>query len=61
MTFFLKCFDEKAILMILKQLPFSFVFRLQCLNHYGNDIGKCQFYLDMLKECRRGSGSVLGA
>ncbi|KAG7020260.1 hypothetical protein SDJN02_16943, partial [Cucurbita argyrosperma subsp. argyrosperma] len=32
-----------------------------CLNHYGNDIGKCQFYLDMLKECRRGSGSVLGA
>ncbi|MCL7026731.1 hypothetical protein MKW94_021632 [Papaver nudicaule] len=28
-----------------------------CLNHYGSDIGKCQFYLDMLSECRRSSGS----
>ncbi|XP_050938285.1 uncharacterized protein LOC103488112 isoform X3 [Cucumis melo] len=32
-----------------------------CLNHYGSDISKCQFYLDMLQECRRSSGSVLGA
>ncbi|KAL0557825.1 hypothetical protein IC582_006376 [Cucumis melo] len=26
-----------------------------CLNHYGSDISKCQFYLDMLQECRRSS------
>ncbi|GAB4848807.1 hypothetical protein Ancab_003601 [Ancistrocladus abbreviatus] len=32
-----------------------------CLNTYGSDISKCQFYLDMLNECRRNSGSVLGA
>ncbi|GAV66860.1 CHCH domain-containing protein, partial [Cephalotus follicularis] len=28
-----------------------------CLNNYASDISKCQFYLDMLQECRRGSGS----
>ncbi|KVI10877.1 CHCH-like protein [Cynara cardunculus var. scolymus] len=27
-----------------------------CLNSSGNDIGKCQFYMDMLSECRRNSG-----
>ncbi|GMH14680.1 hypothetical protein Nepgr_016521 [Nepenthes gracilis] len=32
-----------------------------CLNSYGSDISKCQFYLDMLNECRRASGSVMGA
>ncbi|XP_022132139.1 uncharacterized protein C6C3.02c-like [Momordica charantia] len=32
-----------------------------CLNHYGSDIGKCQFYMDMLQECRRSSGPGLGA
>ncbi|KAK9270079.1 hypothetical protein L1049_025653 [Liquidambar formosana] len=32
-----------------------------CLNNYGSDISKCQFYLDMLSECRRNSGAVLGA
>ncbi|XP_042493633.1 hemiasterlin resistant protein 1-like [Macadamia integrifolia] len=32
-----------------------------CLNNYGSDISKCQFYLDMLSECRRNSGSVMGA
>eukprot|EP00252_Welwitschia_mirabilis_P014461 TRINITY_DN31781_c0_g1_i1.p1 TRINITY_DN31781_c0_g1~~TRINITY_DN31781_c0_g1_i1.p1 ORF type:complete len:147 (-),score=36.67 TRINITY_DN31781_c0_g1_i1:121-561(-) len=26
-----------------------------CLNNYGSDISKCQFYLDMLNECRKGS------
>ncbi|KAM7479045.1 hypothetical protein LguiA_027258 [Lonicera macranthoides] len=26
-----------------------------CLNSSGNDIGKCQFYMDMLSECRRNS------
>eukprot|EP00252_Welwitschia_mirabilis_P016057 TRINITY_DN35520_c0_g1_i1.p1 TRINITY_DN35520_c0_g1~~TRINITY_DN35520_c0_g1_i1.p1 ORF type:complete len:146 (-),score=39.24 TRINITY_DN35520_c0_g1_i1:274-711(-) len=26
-----------------------------CLNSFGSDIGKCQFYLDMLNECRRSS------
>ncbi|WVZ60132.1 hypothetical protein U9M48_010190 [Paspalum notatum var. saurae] len=29
-----------------------------CLNHYGTDISKCQFYLDMLNECRRGGVSA---
>ena len=24
-----------------------------CLTHYGSDISKCQFYLDMLTECRK--------
>ncbi|KAI8532406.1 hypothetical protein RHMOL_Rhmol11G0212700 [Rhododendron molle] len=32
-----------------------------CLNGYGNDISKCQFYMDMLAECKRNSGSVMGA
>lgn len=32
-----------------------------CINNYGTDISKCQFYLDMLNECRRGSGAGLGA
>ncbi|KAK1268330.1 hypothetical protein QJS04_geneDACA006495 [Acorus gramineus] len=32
-----------------------------CINNYGSDISKCQFYLDMLNECRRGSGSMLNA
>ncbi|XP_058069423.1 uncharacterized protein C6C3.02c-like [Magnolia sinica] len=32
-----------------------------CLNSYGSEISKCQFYLDMLQECRRNSGGVLGA
>jgi hypothetical protein len=27
---------------------------MQCLNDYGSEISKCQFYLDMLNECRRG-------
>ncbi|CAN6482325.1 unnamed protein product [Victoria cruziana] len=31
-----------------------------CLNNYGSDISKCQFYLDMLNECRRSTG-VLNA
>ncbi|KAM7255514.1 hypothetical protein ACFE04_008412 [Oxalis oulophora] len=30
-----------------------------CLNAYGDDISKCQFYLDMLSECRRNSSSSL--
>ncbi|KAJ6299221.1 hypothetical protein OIU76_020230 [Salix suchowensis] len=32
-----------------------------CVNNFGNDISKCQFYMDMLTECRRNSGSMLGA
>ncbi|XP_071691654.1 uncharacterized protein [Rutidosis leptorrhynchoides] len=27
-----------------------------CLNSSGSDISKCQFYMDMLAECRKGSG-----
>ncbi|PKU86496.1 uncharacterized protein C6C3.02c [Dendrobium catenatum] len=30
-----------------------------CINNYGTDISKCQFYLDMLSECRRSSASGL--
>ncbi|KAL3635343.1 hypothetical protein CASFOL_019890 [Castilleja foliolosa] len=33
----------------------------ECLNGYGNDISKCQFYMDMLAECRRNSSSVLSS
>jgi hypothetical protein len=32
-----------------------------CLNMSGNDIGKCQFYMDMLSECRRNSGGSMMA
>jgi len=32
-----------------------------CLNSSGNDISKCQFYMDMLSECRRNSGSMMNA
>lgn len=28
-----------------------------CVNANNSDIGKCQFYVDMLNECRRGSQS----
>ncbi len=28
-----------------------------CLNANGSDIAKCQFYVDMLNECRRGSSA----
>lgn len=37
------------------------VFLLQCLNSSGNDIGKCQFYMDMLSDCRRSSGSMMSS
>ncbi|XP_059636548.1 uncharacterized protein C6C3.02c-like [Cornus florida] len=30
-----------------------------CLNQSGSDIGKCQFYMDMLSECRKNSSSGL--
>ncbi|KAL8168058.1 hypothetical protein V2J09_009557 [Rumex salicifolius] len=30
-----------------------------CVSSYGSDISKCQFYLDMLNECKRNSGSVM--
>ncbi|KAK9060316.1 hypothetical protein SSX86_021020 [Deinandra increscens subsp. villosa] len=29
---------------------------LDCINSSGNDISKCQFYMDMLSECRKSSG-----
>ncbi|XP_062164736.1 uncharacterized protein C6C3.02c-like [Alnus glutinosa] len=32
-----------------------------CLTNYGSDISKCQFYMDMLQECRRNSGTALKA
>lgn len=30
-----------------------------CINSYGSDIGKCQFYMDMLAECKRNSSSAM--
>ncbi|XP_018859305.2 uncharacterized protein C6C3.02c-like [Juglans regia] len=32
-----------------------------CLANYGSDISKCQFYMDMLQECRRHSATALNA
>ncbi|KAI3445804.1 hypothetical protein Pfo_002469 [Paulownia fortunei] len=32
-----------------------------CLNSFGNDISKCQFYMDMLADCRRNSGSMMSS
>ncbi|KAG4960616.1 hypothetical protein AAZX31_13G237800 [Glycine max] len=32
-----------------------------CLNSYESDISKCQFYINMLAECRRNSGATLSA
>ncbi|KAK7252269.1 hypothetical protein RIF29_36100 [Crotalaria pallida] len=32
-----------------------------CITHYGTEISKCQFYMDMLAECRKNSGSSLSA
>ncbi|CAM6100516.1 unnamed protein product [Calypogeia fissa] len=29
-----------------------------CIQANNSDIGKCQFYVDMLNECRRGSSSM---
>ncbi|KAJ8458978.1 hypothetical protein OPV22_031904 [Ensete ventricosum] len=29
-----------------------------CINNYESDISKCQFYMDMLNECRWGSGAA---
>ncbi|CAL2278100.1 unnamed protein product [Prunus armeniaca] len=28
-----------------------------CVNHFGSDISKCQFYMDMLSECKKKSAS----
>ncbi|KAI4375900.1 hypothetical protein MLD38_013716 [Melastoma candidum] len=32
-----------------------------CVNNFGSDISKCQFYMDMLSECRKNNGSMLSA
>ncbi|KAE9613483.1 hypothetical protein Lal_00015963 [Lupinus albus] len=32
-----------------------------CITNYGNEISKCQFYMDMLAECRKNSGTSLNA
>ncbi|KAK5824094.1 Cytochrome c oxidase-assembly factor COX23, mitochondrial [Gossypium arboreum] len=29
-----------------------------CLSNFGSDISKCQFYMDMLQECRKISGAL---
>ncbi|CAM8906975.1 unnamed protein product [Rhodiola kirilowii] len=30
-----------------------------CVNNFGSDISKCQFYMDMLAECRKNTGSLM--
>lgn len=30
-----------------------------CVNANNSDIGKCQFYIDMLNECRRGPAQTM--
>jgi hypothetical protein len=30
---------------------------MQCINQNGSDISRCQFYLDMLNQCRREGGA----
>ncbi|ESQ31443.1 hypothetical protein EUTSA_v10005092mg [Eutrema salsugineum] len=32
-----------------------------CISGYGSEISKCQFYMDMLTECRKNSSSGIGA
>ena len=31
-----------------------------CVNNFGSDLSRCQFYMDMLTECKRNSGSMMG-
>ncbi|VVB13803.1 unnamed protein product [Arabis nemorensis] len=32
-----------------------------CVNKFGSDISKCQYYMDMLSQCKKSSGSVMAA
>ncbi|CAH2043531.1 unnamed protein product [Thlaspi arvense] len=32
-----------------------------CISSYGSEISKCQFYMDMLSECRKNTTSGIGA
>ncbi|XP_020989928.1 uncharacterized protein LOC110277051 [Arachis duranensis] len=32
-----------------------------CINSYGSDISRCQFYMDMLAECRKNNGAPMSA
>ncbi|CAN8256786.1 unnamed protein product [Cochlearia groenlandica] len=32
-----------------------------CVNNFGSDINKCQFYMNMLSECRKSSGSMMAS
>ncbi|KAL5843035.1 hypothetical protein ACOSQ3_013638 [Xanthoceras sorbifolium] len=31
-----------------------------CVNNFRSDISKCQFYIDMLAECRKNYGLMIG-
>ncbi|XP_020988440.2 uncharacterized protein LOC107468421 [Arachis duranensis] len=33
----------------------------KCINSYGSDISKCQFYMDRLAECRKNNGAPMSA
>ncbi|PWA69873.1 hemiasterlin resistant protein 1 [Artemisia annua] len=45
-----------------KWLDLAFLRRtVECINTSGSDISKCQFYMDMLAECRKNSSSGLAA
>ncbi|KAF2294229.1 hypothetical protein GH714_008424 [Hevea brasiliensis] len=45
---------------VFKYLAFGFEVKF-CVNNFGSDISKCQFYMDMLSECRKNSGAALSA
>ncbi|XP_019090433.1 PREDICTED: uncharacterized protein C6C3.02c-like, partial [Camelina sativa] len=32
-----------------------------CVNNFGSDISKCQYYMDVLSECKKKSGSMIAA
>jgi hypothetical protein len=34
---------------------------LQCINQNGSDISRCQFYIDLLNQCRRESHGGIAA
>ena len=60
-SYFCCMFHRPVNCSLLLLMVFIFGFVMQCLNNYGSDISKCQFYLDMLNDCRKNSGSVMGA
>lgn len=61
------CFNIKVVqYLVLFTKIISFLICVcfsgcQCLNSSGSEISKCQFYMDMLNECKNNSGSMINA